>query len=70
MLSVAVGARFSLISQHSCKRIQRLNLRVTSVGMVVENWVWCLRWNFDRMRNMCKPLFMNQVALGDSFLIL
>jgi hypothetical protein len=33
VLSVAVGARFSLISQHSCKRIQRLNLRVTSVGM-------------------------------------
>jgi hypothetical protein len=33
VLSVAVGARFSLISQHSCKRIQRLNMRVTSVGL-------------------------------------
>jgi hypothetical protein len=70
VLSVAVGARFSLISQHSCKRIQRLNLRVTSVGMGRGELGVCLRWNFDRMRNMCKPLFMNQVALGDSFLIL
>lgn len=33
MLSVAVGARLSLISRRSCERMQRLNLRVTSVGM-------------------------------------
>jgi hypothetical protein len=33
VLSVAVGARFSLVSRRSCERMEQLSLRVTSVGM-------------------------------------